>query len=79
MSNHANFLRHKVETSQSGNKDVLLKLIFSGSETTNFYHKNKEEILMLKKDSRVEPYSLFSNFELNHESTEKHYLCYPNF
>lgn len=60
-------------------RDLAKKLIFSGTETTQFYNDIPNQIKFLMKDGRILPFEEISELGAANSQTKKHYLVYPKF
>ena len=53
------------------------RLVITGIQTNNAYNKVKDEIHILNKDGRCEPYSQVSEYSGHYSISEKYFVCFP--
>ncbi|MBY5958355.1 HD domain-containing protein [Membranicola marinus] len=58
-------------------ENTARQLIFSGSETTQFYDWKPRQIKFLMKDGRIRPFEEISDLGDTRHETTKYYLVYP--
>lgn len=58
-------------------KQTARRLIFSGTETTQFYDWKPHQIKFLMKDGRIRPFEDISDLGDTRHETTKYYLVYP--
>ena len=56
---------------------IISELVFTGSESNEMYNISKDEIMVLKKNGDVLPFSAISDYPIGNTIVEKYFLCYP--
>jgi len=78
-SDHLAQIRQKVGILLNINTSDTINLIVNKKETINFYNSGKNGIKILRKDGKIEDFSIYSEFLYDNAINTRHFLCYPRY